>query len=114
LRALHELDCDPAGFEWIDCNDADSSVLSLLRKDRTGKEVAAVILNFTPVPRHNYLVGVPRGGFWREVFNSDAPIYGGSGVGNMGGVAAAPVTAHGRPFALNLTLPPLGAVFLAP
>ncbi len=68
--------------------------------------------NFTPVPRHNYRVGVPRGGFWREVLNTDATEYGGSGQGNLGGVEAAPVPCHGHPYSLNLTLPPLAAVYL--
>ena len=70
--------------------------------------------NFTPVPRHNYRVGVPSGGHWQEVLNSDAPLYGGSGQGNLGGVAAAPLPIHGRPFSLNLTLPPLGIVVFQP
>ena len=111
--ALHQREFDPAGFEWIDCNDIDHSVLSLLRKGRGGEQVV-VVLNFTPVPRHNYRVGVPVGGFWRELLNSDAREYAGSGQGNMGGVEAVPVPCHGRPHSLNLTLPPLGVVFLKP
>ncbi len=109
--ALHELDCDPAGFEWIDCRDAESSVVSLLRKARGGERPVLVVCNFTPVPRLNYQVGAPRGGFWRELLNSDARDYGGSGLGNMGGVEAAPVPAHGRHFSLALTLPPLSVSF---
>ena len=111
-KALHETDAEPSGFEWIDCNDADTSVLCMLRKDMSGREAIAVVFNFTPVPRQNYLVGVPHGGFWRELLNTDAPAYGGSGLGNLGGVRAAPLGVHGRPFALDLTLPPLSAVFL--
>jgi 1,4-alpha-glucan branching enzyme len=109
--ALHELDCDPAGFEWIDCRDAESSVVSLLRKARRDDRTVLVICNFTPVPRLNYQVGVSRGGLWRELLNSDAKDYGGSGMGNMGEVEAAPVPAHGRHFSLLLTLPPLSTLF---
>ena len=75
-------------------------------------EIVVVVLNFTPIPRHNYAVGVPRNGYWREMLNSDASIYGGSGQGNMGGVEATPIPLHGRCWSVNLTLPPLGAVFL--
>jgi 1,4-alpha-glucan branching enzyme len=109
--ALHARDFDPAGFEWVDCNDADASVLTFLRRAEGAPDVL-VALNFTPVPREGYRVGVPRGGAWREVLNSDAREYGGSGVGNWGGREAEPVPAHGRPFSVPLTLPPLGAVFL--
>jgi 1,4-alpha-glucan branching enzyme len=109
--ALHELDCDPAGFEWIDCNDSESSVISFLRKGKSSENGILVTCNFTPVPRANYRIGVPRGGFWRAVLNSDAREYGGGGIGNKGGVEAAPVSLHGRPHSLTLTLPPLAAVF---
>jgi 1,4-alpha-glucan branching enzyme len=109
--ALHELDCEPAGFEWIDCNDQDASVLTLLRKGKSRNEAIIVACNFTPVPRANYRVGAPGGGFWKEMLNSDAGAYGGSGQGNMGGVEAAPVSVHGRPYSLTLTLPPLAALF---
>jgi 1,4-alpha-glucan branching enzyme len=109
--SLHELDCDPAGFEWIDCRDAESSVVSLLRKARRDDRTVLIICNFTPVPRLNYQVGVPRGGLWRELLNSDAKDYGGSGMGNMGEVEAAPVPTHGRHFSLLLTLPPLSTLF---
>jgi 1,4-alpha-glucan branching enzyme len=110
-KALHELDTDPAGFEWIDCNDADASVVTFMRKSRDGDPVI-VALNFTPVPRYGYQVGVPEGGYYRELLNSDAHDYGGSGHGNMGGVDATPNEHHGRPWSLSLTLPPLGALFL--
>ncbi len=110
-RALHEADCDPAGFEWIDCNDADSSVISLLRKGRSTEAVVLVICNFTPVPRMSYRIGAPSGGFWREVLNSDAAEYGGGNLGNMGGVEASPVSLHGRHWSLTITLPPLSALF---
>jgi 1,4-alpha-glucan branching enzyme len=109
--ALHELDTHPSGFEWIDCNDAPVSVVSCLRKGRTTDDLMLVVCNFTPVPRLNYRVGAPRDGFWHEVRNSDAQDYGGSGYGNTGGVEAAPVPWHGRPYSLNLTLPPLSVVF---
>jgi 1,4-alpha-glucan branching enzyme len=111
-RALHEGDCDPAGFEWIDANDSDDSVLSFLRKAKTNADQIAVVCNFTPVPRYNFRLGVPRGGFWREILNSDAEEHGGSGHGNLGGVEAGHIGYHGRPHSLNLTLPPLGALFL--
>jgi 1,4-alpha-glucan branching enzyme len=110
--ALHELDCDPAGFEWIDASDSQSSALSFIRKARSTDDIVLVVCNFTPVPRHSHRVGVPRGGFWREVFNSDSKEYWGSGQGNFGGLEAAPTSFHGRPHSLNLTLPPLAAVFL--
>ena len=104
---LHELDCDPAGFEWVDCCDSEQSVLSYLRKGRAAGDELLVLCNFTPVPRYNYRVGVSRGGRWEELLNSDAPLYGGSGQGNLGGAAAAPVPSHGRDYSLHVTLPPL-------
>jgi 1,4-alpha-glucan branching enzyme len=113
-RALHELDCDPAGFEWIDANDSEQSALSYMRKGKAAGDVLVAVLNFTPVPRHNYRVGVPHGGRWDEVLNSDAPLYGGSGQGNMGGVQAAPFSWHGRRYLLNVTVPPLGMVVFKP
>lgn len=109
--ALHELDVSPDGFEWIDANDAENSVFSFLRKAKEEDPVVAVF-NFTPNPHDNYRIGVPAGGHWREVLNSDASRYGGSNRGNMGGVDAVPVPLHGRTHSLTLTLPPLGAVFL--
>ena len=110
--ALHELDSDPAGFEWIDCNDGAASVLTFLRKGKADHERVLVICNFTPVPRENYRVGVPAGGYWRELLNSDATDYAGSGIGNKGGVLAESKPAHGRPYSLNMTLPPLAVLFL--
>ena len=110
--ALHQLDCDPSGFAWIVGNDDANSVLGFER--RAGDDVAVVVLNFTPVPRANYRLGVPRPGSWREAFNSDAAELGGSGQGNGGTLQAHPVGAHGRPFSLNLVLPPLGALILVP
>jgi 1,4-alpha-glucan branching enzyme len=112
--ALHTLDGDAAGFEWVDCCDAAASVLAFLRKGRSPHDVLLVVGNFTPVPRVGYRVGVSSGGYWRELLNSDAKEYGGSGMGNLGGVQADQVAAHGRPYSLNLTLPPLALVFLKP
>jgi 1,4-alpha-glucan branching enzyme len=113
--ALHELDCAPEGFEWIDCSDWEKSVLAMLRKGK-GEDAAplVIVLNFTPVVRHDYRIGVPAGGYWREVLNSDATPYGGSGEGNLGGVEAAAIPLHGRSHSVTLTLPPLGALFLQP
>jgi 1,4-alpha-glucan branching enzyme len=113
IPALHELDTSSEGFEWIDCCDTESSIVSLLRRSKSRPaEAVVIVLNFTPLPRHNYQIGVPEGGHWREVLNSDAPLYGGSGLGNLGGVAASPIPLHGRRWSVNLALPPLGAVFL--
>ena len=113
-RALHELDFDPAGFSWIDCADFERSVVALLRHGRAEEDVVAAAFNFTPVPRYGYRVGVPAAGFWRELVNSDAAEYGGSGVGNLGGCRASGGPAHGHPQSMEITLPPLGAVFFKP
>ena len=110
--AMYERDFSPQGFEWIDCHDWQKSVISFVRKARTSDEMVLVVCNFTPVPREAYTVGAPRAGYWREALNSDAQIYGGNGRGNRGGVAAAPVAAHGRDFSLTLDLPPLATLFL--
>jgi 1,4-alpha-glucan branching enzyme len=110
--ALHWFDNDPQGFEWVDCNDAPMSVISLLRKGKNDENSVLIACNFTPVPRLGYRVGVPTGGYWKELLNSDGREYGGSGIGNMGGTEALPEQAHGRPYSLRLTLPPLGALFL--
>jgi 1,4-alpha-glucan branching enzyme len=112
-EALHQLDCDPAGFEWLDADDADASVITYLRLGRGGPPLL-VALNFTPVVRQNYRVGVPRGGYWVEVLNTDAADYGGTGQGNFGGAASTPIPVHGRRHSLNLTLPPLGGVIFRP
>jgi 1,4-alpha-glucan branching enzyme len=108
--ALHELDCDPAGFHWLDADDAERSVLIYERIARDGRRVVAA-LNFTPVPRHNQRIGVTAPGVWRELLNTDASELGGSGLGNFGAVEAAPVRAHGRELSINVTLPPLGALW---
>jgi 1,4-alpha-glucan branching enzyme len=111
--ALHELDTSPDGFEWIDASDRVASVMSFLRK-APGSRPVLFVANFTPVPRHRYRVGVPASGRWRELLNTDAEVYAGSGQGNYGGLEAADVATHGRPHSLSLVLPPLGAVLLAP
>ncbi|MEJ5347297.1 MAG: 1,4-alpha-glucan branching protein GlgB [Desulfosoma sp.] len=112
--ALYELDNEPQGFEWIDCNDSDQSTLVFLRRGKKGEDLVVCAMNFTPVPRYPYRIGVPFGGFWQEVLNSDAVIYGGSGQGNLGGVVAEASPYHGRPFSLSINLPPLAAVFFKP
>jgi 1,4-alpha-glucan branching enzyme len=110
-KALYERDLEPGGFQWIDCNDSQQSTISLMRKGNQEEDTIIVACNFTPVPRHNYRVGASKGGFWREILNSDSTNYGGSGQGNMGGLETAPLPFHGLPYSLNLTLPPLGVVY---
>jgi 1,4-alpha-glucan branching enzyme len=133
--ALHERDVEPDGFEWVDAGDSAASVISFLRwpardraawprDDGTGSagpddeqrspRPVLVVANFTPVPRRDYAIGVPSGGRWVELANSDASVHGGSGWGNLGGVDAVEAPMHGRPFQLPLVLPPLAVVFLAP
>jgi 1,4-alpha-glucan branching enzyme len=107
---FHRYDFQRECFEWVDLHDEEQSVLSYLRRDPEGKDVFLISCNFTPVPRHNYRLGVPERGLWREVLNSDAPDYGGSGEGNMGGVKTTPVPFHGREQSVSVTLPPLGIV----
>jgi 1,4-alpha-glucan branching enzyme len=109
--ALHELDCEPAGFAWIDCNDNEQSTLSWLRRARSGAGTVAVVCNFTPVPRFGFRLGVPAGGRWAEILNTDAELYGGSGLGNLGGVTAEPAPWHGQPCSLPITLPPLAVLW---
>jgi 1,4-alpha-glucan branching enzyme len=112
--ALHEVDFSYEGFQWIDCDNGNDSVLIFLRKARDGAGVVLVACNLTPVPREGYRVGVPRGGRWRELLNSDAQEYGGSGIGNFGGVDAWPDPSHGHPHSVSLRLPPLAVVVFAP
>jgi 1,4-alpha-glucan branching enzyme len=112
--ALHRKDFTFEGFEWIDCNDTESSTLAWLRKGSSADEMVLVVCNFTPVPRDNFRVGVPRGGQWLERLNSDARDYGGGGIGNFGIVEAAPLPSHGRHHSLTLRVPPLGVLFLTP
>ena len=109
--ALYERDFDPAGFEWVDCTDAELSVVSLLRKGKSKGRVVLIICNFTPVPRQNYRIGVPNGGFWQEVLNSDAAQYGGQGWGNFGGLEATPISQHGRTHSITMTMPSLATLY---
>jgi 1,4-alpha-glucan branching enzyme len=110
--ALHELDFSPDGFEWVDVGNSEMSVLAYLRKSTKGGAPLLVVCNFTPVPRANFLVGVPSRGVWREIINTDAKDYGGSGWGNFGAVESAPVGAHDRVESVNLNLPPLAVLVL--
>ena len=106
-------DFRPEGFEWIDFQDGRNTTLSFIRKAAGCPDFVLAVFNFTPVLRSNYCLGVPRGGFWQEVLNSDAACYGGSGQGNVGGVKAESAPAHGRPWSVRLTLPPLAALFFS-
>ena len=109
---LHQLDFLPEGFTWIDCHDADSSIISYLRYASNGSFVL-VVLNFTPVPRKGYRIGVPAGGTYHEIFNSDSAYYGGSNLGNMGRIDADPEPWMGRPYSIVITLPPLAGMILS-
>jgi 1,4-alpha-glucan branching enzyme len=114
VTALHQRDCEPAGFEWIDCTDWEKSIICLLRKGRVPGDIAVVACNFTPVIREGYRVGVPLGGLYAESINTDSELYGGSNIGNAGAVMADAVPCHGRPYSLNLILPPLATLVLVP
>ncbi len=109
--ALYESDFSADGFEWIDFHDSEQSIISFIRKGRNTDDIVLIVCNATPVPRHNYNVGAPLGGFWKEVLNSDAEMYSGSGCGNFGATQAVRKPAHGREYSLSLTLPPLGILF---
>jgi len=110
--ALFELDFEHEGFHWVDARDRESSVISFIRSGKNRAEVILAVCNFTPVPRPDYILGVPFGGRWSELLNSDAGCYGGSGTGNLGGVGSAEEPSHGFPHRVRLTLPPLGIVLL--
>ena len=110
--ALYQLDFSSAGFEWVAADDAQASVFAFLRKPRDGSATVLVVSNMTPVPRTSYRLGVPAAGFWRELINSDASEFGGAGWGNLGGLASAPLPAHGRAHSLVLSLPPLSTLIL--
>jgi 1,4-alpha-glucan branching enzyme len=110
--ALHQLDFEGAGFQWIDCNDSENSVVSMARFARDRRDNVVIVCNFTPVPRAAYRIGVPAAGFYAELLNSDSAEYGGGNVGNLGGVTTEPVAAHGFEQSLKLTVPPLGCLFL--
>jgi len=109
--ALYELDFESYGFEWIDFSDVEQSIISFLRKGNDPKDIFLIVCNFTPVPRYNYRVGVPYNGYWKEVLNSDATEYEGSGHGNFGGLYSDSLPMHNRPYSISLTLPPLGILF---
>ena len=113
-RSLHEVDFEAPGFDWIDCHDSENSVVSMLRRARDPREFTVMVVNFTPVPRPGYRIGVPAAGWYREVLNSDAAMYGGSNMGNRGGVHSDPIAAHGHDQSLSLVVPPLGFVLLKP
>jgi len=113
-RALHEIDFEWAGFEWIDANDSSNSVLSFIRRSKDPSDFVVAICNFTPVVREGYRVGVPKSGFYREILNSDSMYYAGSDVGNSGGVQAEPIPWNDRPYSLKLKLPPLAAMYFKP
>ena len=110
--ALHRIDFSPEGFEWLDVDNAESSTIAFLRKGGGDSAPVLVACNFTPVPRTNFLIGVPQRGVWREILNSDAREYGGSGWGNLGAVESVPVSTHGRVESVNVTLPPLSTIML--
>ena len=112
--ALHQVDFEPAGFQWIDCNDWEHSLISFVRRARDAEDFVVVVCNFTPVIRAGYRIGVPRGGWYRELLNTDAEVYGGTNVGNAGGVPAEAIPQHGHAHSLRLTLPPLAALVLKP
>jgi 1,4-alpha-glucan branching enzyme len=112
--ALHEGDCQPGGFAWIDCGDRFNSVLTLLRRASDPRDVVVTAFNFTALPRHGYRVGVPTPGIYAELLNTDSTHYGGRNLGNTGRVKTEAIPAHGFPQSLNLTLPPLAALFLKP
>ena len=108
---LYECDFDPSGFEWIDGSDANQGILSFIRKSRVNPEPLLVVCNFTPTPQYEYKIGVSLPGFWKEIFNSDAKEYGGSGVGNLGGKYSDEISFHGRPYSLSVTIPPLACLY---
>ncbi len=114
LPALHEGDCKPGGFVWIDCGDRFNSVLTLLRRGSEPDDFVAVAFNLTASPQNGYRIGVPAPGRYEELLNTDSAHYGGRNLGNLGSVATEPIPAHGFPQSLNLTLPPLSAIFLKP
>lgn len=114
-KALYEIDFDHEGFEWIDCNDADHSIITFMRKGKDWKnDMLIVVCNFTPVMYTDYRIGVPFDASYEEIFNSDSAVYGGSNKGNAGKVKAEEISFHGKPYSLNLTIPPLGVIYLKP
>jgi 1,4-alpha-glucan branching enzyme len=112
--ALWEVDSDPTGFWWIEPNDADANVIAFARQSRNAQRVVVFVANLSPVPRGPYRLGLPRSCRWRETINTDSTFYGGSDLGNLGGVQPDPIPWHGQPFSAEVTLPPLAAVWLVP
>ena len=110
--ALHQVDFDHTGFEWIDCTDIEDSVVSFMRRAHHPSDFVLVAVNFTPVPRHDYVIGVPEAGRYVELLNSDGEMYGGGNLGNSGVIQSEPTPAHGRPHRLSLVLPPLACLIL--
>ncbi len=111
---LFEVDTEHSGFEWLDFSDSESSIISLMRRGRNPENFVVAVFNFTPVPRHNYRIGVPRGCAYKEIFNSDSEFYGGGNIGNMGIVKSEEISFHNRPFSITLTIPPLAGIILKP
>jgi 1,4-alpha-glucan branching enzyme len=112
VPALHERDTEASGFQWLVADDAENSVIAWARRGENESEVAVVVSNFTPVPHESYRIGVPLPGLYQEVLNTDSEIYGGTNMGNLGGVEAVATESHGQPWSIELTLPPLATVFL--
>jgi len=112
--SLHQVDFEPSGFQWIDCSDWEQSVITFCRFSRNRERLLVCACNFTPVSRTGYRVGVPRAGYYREILNTDAALYGGGDQGNSGGVSSEPVPWHGQPHSVVLTIPPLASVWLVP
>src|SRR5262245_3492113 len=108
--ALHERDFTPDGFSWIDCNDNENSIVSMVRFARDRRDAVVMVFNFTPVPRHGYRIGVPSAGHYTEILNSDSDLYGGGNIGNLGGVTTEPIPSHGFEHSINLFVPPLGCL----
>ncbi len=112
--SLHQVDCHHDGFEWIDCDDKEHSVISFIRKAKDWRDMLIFVLNFTPISHHNYRIGAPVQGFYKEIFNSDAEIYGGSNIGNMGGVEAETKPFHNKPYSMTIGIPPLSVLVFKP
>ena len=112
--ALYERDFDPGGFWWLEANDAANNVIAFARASKDGERVLVCVANLAPVPRPDYRLGLPRAGRWREVMNTDSSFYGGTDTGNLGGIEAEPVGWHEQPFSAEVTLPPLGVIWLVP
>ncbi|HNR66306.1 MAG TPA: alpha amylase C-terminal domain-containing protein, partial [Atribacterota bacterium] len=110
-KALYEVDFEYSGFQWIENNDREHSVLIFLRKNGNGNEKILIVCNFVPTPWYNYRIGIPERGIWLECLNSDSSLYGGSNHGNMGRVSSRPIPMHGYDYSLNITIPPLGILF---